>query len=200
MRDASRRVPELAHIDASRILVVAGEARRASRATVRPLCFGDSRDRISKDGRRAKAEVRIRGRRMLYVVAFRPMFFLQSTPEKRVETILHELWHMSAEFDGTLHRDRRHSSLPGRLFREQFEPVVERYLLTVPQALLEGLALNGEVIMRQWLERPAPFFFLDGSQDSKPGRRRLFTEDQLFNGPVKMITRQVSWRARSPDP
>ncbi|HWV38168.1 MAG TPA: hypothetical protein VN033_06780 [Vulgatibacter sp.] len=188
MRDAARRIPDLSAVDPSRILIVAGEARRASRATVRPLRFACSGDRISADGKRAKPVVQIRGRRMLYVVTFRPRFFLRSSPEKRVETILHELWHISPTFDGTLYHDRRHASLPGSLFRDQFRPVVECYLAQMPASLLEGLSHDGEVIMRQWIERPAPFFPIDESGTNRSGRRPVFTEAQLFYGPVKMIT------------
>lgn len=195
MRDVSRKLPEFAHVDASRILVVAGEARRASRATVRPLSFADSRDRISADGKRAKPLVQIAGRRILYVVAFRPMFFLKSTPEKRVETILHELFHMSTRFDGTLHKGRRHSRLPGKAFHDAFQPLVRRYLEVCPPALLEAFARDGEVIMRSWLERPAPFFHIDAKgRPTRPGRRPLFTEAQLYYGPVKMVTLQPTAR------
>ncbi|WP_373048895.1 hypothetical protein [Vulgatibacter sp.] len=189
MRDVARKLPEFAHVDASRILVVAGEARRASRATVRPLAFADSRDRLSTDRKRAKPVVQIAGRRMLYVVSFRPMFFLRSTPEKRVETILHELFHMSTRFDGTLHRGRRHAKLPGRAFQEAFGPLVDRYLPQCPQQLLQALAFDGEVIMRHWLERPAPFHHVDeAGMPTRQGRRVLFTEAQLFYGPAKMVT------------
>ncbi|WP_050724306.1 putative metallopeptidase [Vulgatibacter incomptus] len=193
MRDAARRLPEFAHIDASRILIVAGEARRASRATVRPMCFADSRTRFSLDGKRAKPIVQLRGTQMLYVVAFRPRFFMRSTPEQRVETILHELWHMAQEFDGTLHRARRHAVLPGQRFHDVFQPLVKRYLSAVPPKLLAALAFHGEGIMRHWLERPAPFFHVDGRNPSKPARRPIFTEAQLFYGPVKMITPDA-WR------
>lgn len=189
MRDVARQLPEFAHIDASRVLVVAGEARRASRATVRPLAFADSREHVSGDRKRAKPVVQIAGRRMLYVVSFRPMFFLRSSPEKRVETVLHELFHMSTRFDGTLHKARRHSRLPGRAFQDAFFPLVERYLARCPPQLLQALAHDGEVLMRHWLERPAPFFHVDEhGQPLRSGRRVLFTEAQLFYGPVRMTT------------
>jgi len=191
MRDVARQLPEFAHVDASRILVVAGEARRASRATVRPLAFADSHDRISADRKRAKPVVQIAGRRMLYVVSFRPMFFLRSSPEKRVETILHELFHMSTRFDGTLHKGRRHARLPGKAFQETFGPLVQRYLERCPAQLLHALAHDGEVIVRHWLERPAPFYHVDErGQPTRPGRRVLFTEAQLFYGPVRMTTHE----------
>lgn len=184
MRDAAARLPELSHVKATRILVVAGEARRASRATVRPLAFADSRERISADGKRAKPIVRIGKRRILYVVSFRPMFFLRSTPEKRVETVIHELFHMSTRFDGTLHRGRRHARL-GDSFQRMLRPLVRRYLAGCPPELLAPFAHDGEVMMRQWLERPAPFVHL---RRGPRGRRLTFTEAQLFYGPVKMVT------------
>ncbi|TMA21303.1 MAG: hypothetical protein E6J85_07935, partial [Deltaproteobacteria bacterium] len=37
VHDMTRKLSELAHVRASRILFVAGEARRGSRATIRPL-------------------------------------------------------------------------------------------------------------------------------------------------------------------
>jgi len=189
MRDVARKLPEFAHIDASRILVVAGEARRASRATVRPLAFADSGGRLSLDRRRAKPVVQIAGREMRYVVSFRPRFFLRSTAEERVETILHELFHMSERFDGTLHKGRRHARLPGKAFHDAFQPLLQRYLAQCPPQLLHALGHDGEVIMRHWLERPAPFYHLDEKgMPTRPGRRVLFTEAQLFYGPVRMIT------------
>ncbi|HEX4802174.1 MAG TPA: hypothetical protein VFV14_01615, partial [Myxococcaceae bacterium] len=47
IRDIARHMPEFGHLKASRILLVAGEARRASRGTVKPL-------RARLDDRRAK--------------------------------------------------------------------------------------------------------------------------------------------------
>jgi hypothetical protein len=192
------RLPELAYVRAELILVVAGEARRASRATVRPLAFSDSRDRISKDGRRAKPIVRLAGRRIRYVIAFRPMFFLRSTAEQRIETILHELWHISPRFDGTLNLKHRHSRLPGRAFADRFQPIVRRYLAECPQELVDALSFDGEVLMRQWLERPAPHFLVrhkDGGP-REPGRRVIFTDAQLFYGPVPMVTLKRPLRSR----
>ena len=84
--DMVRRLPELSHIRAARILFIAGEARRGSRATIRPL---------------AGARISLKGRRALYCVTLRPKFFRASTPEQRVETLVHELLHISAAFDGS---------------------------------------------------------------------------------------------------
>jgi predicted metallopeptidase len=162
--DMAKKVPELSHIQPARILFVAGEARRGSRATIKPL---------------ATARVSLKGKRALYCITLRPKFFRASTPEQRVETLLHELLHVSAAFDGRLHQGRRHSQLPGARFRSLLRPLVRRYLAQADAHLLSGLAHHGEVIARQWLERPT-------------GRssRRPYSEKHLFLGPVQMITRR----------
>jgi predicted metallopeptidase len=163
--DMASKLPELSHVKASRILFVAGEARRGSRATIRPL--GESR-------------ISLKGRRALYCVTLRPKFFRSSTPEQRIETLLHELLHISSEFDGKLHAARRHSSIPKGKFETLLRPLVKRYLADADTALLSGLAHDGEMIARQWLERPT----------GKASRRQAYTEKHLFLGPVQMITRR----------
>lgn len=162
--DMAKKVPEVSHIQPGRILFVAGEARRGSRATIKPLLG---------------ARVSLKGRRVLYCITLRPKFFRASTPEQRVETLLHELLHISAAFDGRLHQGRRHSALPGAKFRSLLRPLVRRYLAEADPHLLSGLGHHGEMIARQWLERPT----------GRSSRRR-YTEKHLFLGPVQMITRR----------
>src|SRR5262249_14755958 len=118
LRHVSATMPEFSHIRASRILVLSGEARRASRGTVKPLVF-------SSKGRRQKSTVRIKGRRMLYCITLRPLFFRSSTPRARIETLLHELFHISPKFDGSLHPGRRHSAV-GKDFARKLRPIVKR--------------------------------------------------------------------------
>ncbi|HXN81152.1 MAG TPA: putative metallopeptidase [Myxococcales bacterium] len=165
--DIARKLPEMAHVRAARILFVAGEARRGSRATVRPLAG------------KGKPEVLLRGLRALYAITLRPRFFRSSTPEQRVATLLHELLHISSRFDGTLSEDLRHKHLPAGRFEALLGPLLRRYLAEGNAALLAALAHDGEVVARQWLERPT----------ARGGRTR-YTEKQLFLGPVRMITRR----------
>jgi predicted metallopeptidase len=160
----AHKLPELAHIKASRILFVAGEARRGSRATIRPL---------------GGAKISLKGRRALYCVTLRPKFFRSSTPEQRVETLLHELLHISQQFDGRLDPARRHSDLSKPRFEALLRPMVRRYLAEADTALLGGLAHDGQMIARQWLERP--------TGRTSGGR---YTEKDLFFGPVEMITKR----------
>jgi len=179
LRDIVGRTPKFQHVRPSRILVVAGEARRASRGTVRPLTFQGARS-MDKRGRR-KPVVRYRGKRMLYLITLRPLFFRASSPDQRIRTVLHELFHISNRFDGTLHQGRRHARL-GKAFSARLGPIVRKYLRQCPAEIRAPFAHDGEVRMLQWLERPGP--------SSEPGKsRRVYTEEQLFFGTIRMISK-----------
>src|SRR6266478_5262769 len=137
--DMARKLSELSHIQPARILFVAGEARRGSRATIKPL---------------AGTRVLLNGKRARYCITLRPKFFRASTPEQRVATLLHELLHISPRFDGRLDPERRHSHLGQERFEGLLRPLLKRHLAGGDATLIGGQAHHGEVIPRQWLERP----------------------------------------------
>jgi predicted metallopeptidase len=166
--DMVRALPELSHIRPARILFIAGEARRGSRATIRPL------------GGNERARVTIKGRRALYCVTLRPKFFRASTPEQRVATLLHELLHIGPRFDGQLDPDRRHARLGQAKFEALLRPLLKRYLARGDPSLIGGLAHHGEVLARQWLERPT----------GRSSAGQAYTEKHLFLGPLLMVTRR----------
>jgi len=180
MRDLAVRLPEFAHLVPAKVLVVAGEARRGSRGSVKPLAFarGKSRDR---SGAR-KPVVRVDGRRMLYCVTLRPLFFRDSRPEQRLETLLHELYHVSPAFDGTLDPVRRHARMGGA-FSRRFRPVVRRYLRQCPPEVLAPFRHHGPVRILAWLERPP-------ATHARGRSRRVYTEEQLYTATVQMLTRR----------
>lgn len=182
IRDAARRLPELGHVRAGRILVVAGEARRASRATIRPARFKQT-GRPRSRGRR-KPLVRVKGRTILYVVTLRPLWFVASTPEARIDTVLHELYHVSPRFDGTLHRGRRHTRLPRARYDRRIRALRRRYLATAPEEVVAPFAFRGVVKVRMWLERPASY--RPGDHAGRP----VYTERQLFHGLMPMRGRR----------
>jgi predicted metallopeptidase len=184
VRDVAARLPELSHVRASRILIVAGEARRASRATIRPAHYGETRRRLGT-GSRTKPLVRVKGRKILYVITLRPLWFLRSTPRERIATILHELYHASIRFDGTLHRGRRHSRLPLTAYNRRVRALLDRYLSEAPPEIVRPFAAHGVVRARMWLERPAGSYRLDDYHG-----RRVYTEKQLFYGLVRLVTRR----------
>jgi predicted metallopeptidase len=194
VRDLAARLPELSHVRATRVLVVAGEARRASRATIRPAHFKETRRRTGA-GARKKPLIRVKGRKILYVITLRPLWFQDSTPRERIATIVHELYHASTRFDGTLHRARRHSRLPLEAYERRVGALVDRYLAGAPDDLLRPFAAHGLVRARMWLERPS------GSYDADEYRgRRVYTEKQLFHGVVQMVTRRPPGRRRAGPP
>lgn len=172
--------PHFAHLDARRILVVAGEARRASRGTVKPLTFA-ARKRTDSLGRK-KPLVKIDGRQMLYSITLRPLFFRRSTPRQRVATVLHELFHISKAFDGTLDHQRRHEEA-GEGFEAEFAPIERSCWKRLPPELVAPFAYDGEVRVLQWLEKPQSW--LPGERASQ---RSLYTEQHLFEGVVRMKT------------
>lgn len=180
MRDLAARSPEFAHLVPAKVLVVAGEARRASRGSVKPLTFAGGRSRDPGGAR--KPVVRVGGRRMLYCVTLRPLFFRQARPEQRIETLLHELYHVSPSFDGTLDPTRRHARLgPG--FSRGFRPLVRRYLRQCPREVLAPFARHGPVRILAWLERPP-------ATHARGRSRRVYTDEHLYTATVQMLTRR----------
>lgn len=171
---------EFKHLDARRILVIGGEARRASRGTVKPLTFAEKK-RTDSMGRR-KPLVKIRGRQMLYSITLRPLFFRRSTPRQRVATVLHELFHISHAFDGTLDHQRRHDEA-GDGFEATFAPIERRVWKRLPAQIIAPFAYDGEVRVLQWLEKPQSW--MPGERAS---HRKLYTEAHLFEGVVRMKT------------
>ena len=188
VRDVSRRVPELGYVRASRVLVVAGEARRNSRATIAPAHFGGSRRRAAGGSGPVKPLVRVKGRKILYVITLRPLWFVASTPEQRIATVLHELYHASTRFDGTLHRGRRHSRLPLARYNRKVQRLLRRYLAEAPREVVAPFSHEGEVRARMWLERPGSF------RDVEYSGRRTYTEQQLFLGLAAMRSRRGAAR------
>ena len=187
MRDLSTRAPEFSHLVPARVLVVAGEARRASRGSVKPLAFARAKSRDHSGAR--KPVVRVEGRRMLYCVTLRPLFFRDSRPEQRIETLLHELYHVSPAFDGTLDPARRHARLGGK-FSRRFRPLLRRSLRDCPPDVIAPFAHHGPVRILAWLERPP-------ATHARGRSRRVYTEEQLYTVTVQMLTRA---RHRAPPP
>ncbi len=183
VRDVARRLPELAHVRALRVFVVAGEARGTSRATIRPGNVGPARG----GGRRRF--IRVRGRRILYVITLRPLWFAASTPEERVATILHELYHVSTRFDGTLHPGRRHARLPRAAYDRKVRALLGRYLARAPQEVLAPFAHEGEVKVRMWLRLPRA---ADASR-----RGALDVDEHLFHGFMPLRAKVAPPRAPS---
>lgn len=108
--DLCERLPELAHVDMSRVAIRYCQARKAVphgvQATLTPLRFAGGSLSTLRAGRRYSIE-RIfdpSGREMLYLLSFYLPRFLNLPFAEKLATVIHELWHISPSFDGDLRR------------------------------------------------------------------------------------------------
>ena len=156
---------QLGHVRPEQLLFVAGAARLEHRASIRPFAATDPRYR--------KPIVLIGGVTILYEICLRPRFFVTSTPDERLRTIAHELWHISPRFDGSLASERRHEGGVSAEYDGEVDALVERYLASGGSA--HGfLAFDGELQMQAWLSRPPSRIALNATI------RERYTEDDLL--------------------
>jgi predicted metallopeptidase len=139
--DMCLRLPELAHIDMSRVAVSFCQARKnvahGLQAALTPLRFAEGATTMRR-GKRVYGCQRVcdeSGRDYLYVLSFYLPRYLNHPLEEKLSTVLHELWHISPSFDGDL---RRH---PGRCYAhghsqqhydDQVEILARRWLAMDP--------------------------------------------------------------------
>lgn len=185
VRSIARAGPDgLGPIDADRVLVVAGAARGESTASIRPLAFGlETRDPcvpLLRAGGWNKPRIELGGVPMLYEICLRPRFFLTLAPEERLSTLIHELWHISPSFDGTLAEERRHD----RMAKDQIDREVERIAKSFRENVgassrLDPLEIRGEIRIDAWLSRPPTRI------PSAASVRATYTERDLYSAIVE---------------
>lgn len=123
----TRRVERLSHIQSGRILHGVSQARNRSKYGVFAQCYGLR----FKDGNRHQPgpkghhwewpEIRVRGQEMLYYITYFLPRFLDQPPAERLNTLIHELYHVSPHFNGDLRR------FPGR--NEYHGPYFEKVVI-----------------------------------------------------------------------
>lgn len=108
--DMTDRLVELRHIDLSRVAISFCQARKNTRhgvfATLTPMRFADGRTQVTRRGRLWGVQ-RLQdasGREMLYILTFYLPRFLDLRFEEKLTTVIHELWHISPEFNGDVRR------------------------------------------------------------------------------------------------
>ncbi len=145
--DMVARLPELSHIDLSRICVTFCQARKrvnyGMQASLTPLRFEGGTTVGKKRGRMFRIQ-RVNdhaGREMLYILSFYLPRFMDLVFREELITILHELWHISPDFNGDI---RRH---PGRCYAHshsqaeydaEMGQLADRWLAQTPPAVLYG--------------------------------------------------------------
>jgi len=108
--DMVARLPELSHIDLSLVAFSFSQTRKAVGhglyAALTPMRFaGGSRVTVRR-GRKWTVQrlVDESGREMLYLLSFYLPRFLNQRFRHKLTTVVHELWHISPQFNGDLRR------------------------------------------------------------------------------------------------
>jgi predicted metallopeptidase len=108
--DMVTRLGELRHIDLSRVAVSFCQTRKAVAhgmyASLTPLRFDGGATETFRRGRRWRIErlADASGREMLYILNFYLPRFLDLSFHAKLDTVVHELWHIGPRFDGDLRR------------------------------------------------------------------------------------------------
>lgn len=114
--DLATRLAELAHVDMRRVAIRFCQTRQRTRhgmyASLTPMRFEGGQLTGRRRGRTWTVERLYddAGREMLYLLSFYLPRFLERPWQEKLETVVHELWHIGPAFDGDL---RRH---PGRCY------------------------------------------------------------------------------------
>lgn len=137
--DVIGKVPDLAHIRLDAVAFTISHARvegHGQFAKIVPLRFeGGSDIRLYKRRRYRIPPVHIDGREILYVISFCMPKFQNMEFNVKLLTVLHELYHISPEFNGDIRRfpGRNYAHGPSRKgFNDQVQALVDRYLASDP--------------------------------------------------------------------
>ena len=138
-----KRLPELSHIDLSQVAISFSQARKGGRygvhASLTPMRFAGGARVEKRRGRYYKSQVLrdASGREMLYILTFCLPRFMDVELREKLTTIVHELWHISPEFDGDIRRHEgrcyAHSGSKENYDREM-EQLAHRWLALEPPA------------------------------------------------------------------
>ncbi|MCH7750722.1 MAG: hypothetical protein IH898_00995 [Planctomycetes bacterium] len=167
-RDMVARLAELSHINLERVAISLCQTRQNGShglyASLTPLKFEAGADQQVLEGRRYGVQRLCdqQGRELLYVLSFFLPRFQNTSLEEKLSTVLHELWHISPEFDGDLRRHAGRCYAHGPSQREydaQMDRLAQRWLaLDPPGHLYEFLTLDfselvaehGQVVGARW--------------------------------------------------
>jgi predicted metallopeptidase len=156
--DMVRHTPELRHIDVSRLLFGALQARSARlcglQARVTPLrCRGGALTRRRHGQTYQVQRFFVDGREILYLVTFCLPRFLNQDFDDKFITLFHELYHISPAFDGDLRRHEGRCALhtaSKRLYDAHMADLARSYLSNgADHALHDFLRLNFAQLRRR---------------------------------------------------
>ncbi|MDH4099052.1 MAG: putative metallopeptidase [Nitrospirota bacterium] len=151
MEDIVRRCPELSHIDMSHVSVAFTTSRSGGRggayAQIAPLRFEGGVREVAKGMRRYRMQTFIhRDKELLYVIYLASPRFIDLPFFQKLTTIVHELYHISPDFNGDLRRFNSRNYAHGssrKRYNEKMEALANGYLASnPPEGLMEFLHLN----------------------------------------------------------
>ncbi len=147
--DMVSRLDQLRHIDPSLVAFGFRQTRKAVShgmyASLTPMRFADGRRHTIRHGRKwgIQQVVDASGREMLYVLSFYLPRFLELPCREKLDTVMHELWHISPRFDGDLRRYGGRCYAHGssaKHYDAQVDRLVNRWLsLDPPEAIYRFL-------------------------------------------------------------
>jgi len=157
--DMARTLPDMGHVDASRLCVVAAPRAGAARYGNLAQCAALGEDeqnclrywydprsrevtRVTPWGRRVNTRVVLRGERMLYVVLLRLPRLLE---HDAIETVVHELLHIGPRFDGRIRRMRH-----GRRFDSAVRYLTDCWRRRGDPELVEALGASLTEATARW--------------------------------------------------
>ncbi len=138
VRDICQRLPEFAHIDVRRVLFAVTSTRNISPggvfAKIAGLRFPDGTPlKVMHGAHYSLPQIPTPHGDVLYVIYIYVPRFFEQPYERRVLTLIHELYHISPMFDGTIRKVGRGSHGASRDgFNDALEPLVQQYLAARP--------------------------------------------------------------------
>jgi predicted metallopeptidase len=138
--DMASRAEQLHHIDMERVAISFSQTRSPVKtgiyASLTPLRFTGGASHTIRRGRKWEIQkvIDTNGRSMLYLLNFYLPRFLDLNFREKLETVIHELWHVSPDFDGDLRRLGQRKYAHGAS--------VKKYDAYVKQLADEWLSLN----------------------------------------------------------
>jgi predicted metallopeptidase len=160
MCDIAAVCEELRHVDMTRVAVIFSQARHGRtdgvHAATHPLRFeGGATETVIRGHRYVMPRVRVDGREMLYVVSFTlPRFLDAGGLEQKVATVVHEMYHISPEFNGDLRRfggGKPYHTGSQRRYDRAMAAIARRYMARTQQPELhEFLRSDFKALAAAW--------------------------------------------------
>lgn len=138
MHDLCARIPEFAHINPRRVLIFLTRARgngmNGLYAKIVPMRFPNGTPfKLISGHQFSLPQIPTPHGDVLYLIyIYYPRFFAQPF-ERRLLTLVHELYHIAPAFDGTIRRIGARAHGPSRnSFNDNLQPLLTAYLKTEP--------------------------------------------------------------------